>query len=52
MFRKNGLENSKRKAVSRKNKSYYNALDIGKTYDTVNYNASYPFLKMLPLALK
>lgn len=33
-------------------KSYYNALDIGKTYDTVNYNASYPFLKMLPMALK
>ncbi len=33
-------------------KSYYINLDIGKTYDTINYNASFPFLKMLPVALR
>lgn len=33
-------------------KSYYKNLDIGKTYETVNYKASFPFLKMLPMALR
>jgi Fic family protein len=33
-------------------KQYYSTLNIGSTYQTTNYNASYPFLKMLPMALR
>jgi Fic family protein len=33
-------------------KSYYKNINLGKTYETVNYNAAFPFLKMLPMALK
>ncbi|HRO75671.1 MAG TPA: Fic family protein [Crocinitomicaceae bacterium] len=32
--------------------SYYSNLNLGKVYETVNYNASFPFLKMLPMALR
>ncbi len=33
-------------------KSYYKNVDIGKSYTTNNFDISYPFLLMLPMALK
>lgn len=33
-------------------KSYYKNLDIGLTYENVNYNLSFGFLKILPMALR
>jgi len=33
-------------------KSYYKNVDIGKTYDSINFGLSIPFLKMLPMALR
>lgn len=33
-------------------KSYYKNVDIGKTYNTINFGLSIPFMKMLPMALR
>jgi Fic family protein len=33
-------------------KSYYKNVDIGKTYESLNYDLSIPFLLMLPMALR
>ncbi|MDY0089472.1 MAG: hypothetical protein RBR78_03810 [Flavobacteriaceae bacterium] len=40
------------KLYQKRLKSYYKNLAIGKTYDAVNYNAAFLFLKMLPMALR
>ena len=33
-------------------KAYYDGLDIGKEYGLVDYDLAFPFLKMLPMALR
>lgn len=33
-------------------RSYYKNINLGKTYETINYNVAFPFLKMLPMSLK
>ncbi len=41
------------KLYLKRNKSYHKNINrIGKSYETINYNYSIPFLKMLPMAMK